>query len=130
MDTSGSIDIDTLQQFMGEVYAIAHESSNIYVLMFDATVYEPIRIDRPSDIKKIKITGRGGTMINDALKLLAKRFDNAEEIVILSDWDIADLDEDEVEEKLRRYANRIIAVTTLLKPPEYIKNTVRLEVKR
>jgi predicted metal-dependent peptidase len=130
MDTSGSIDIDTLKQFMGEVYAIAHESSNIYVLMFDATVYEPIRIDRPSDIKKIKITGRGGTMINDALKLLSRRYDNAEEIVILSDWDIADLDEDEVEEKLRRYANRIIAVTTLLKPPEYIKNTVRLEVKR
>ncbi|MEM4596710.1 MAG: VWA-like domain-containing protein [Desulfurococcaceae archaeon] len=127
VDTSGSISVKELAQFIGEVYGILREKSEVVVIPWDATVYEPTKLDRPSDINKVKIRGGGGTLILPALELVDKSYSNADNIVILSDWHIGDLDDERVERLLRKYRNRIVAVTTSRQPPSYLRS-IKIDV--
>ncbi|MEM4964828.1 MAG: VWA-like domain-containing protein [Pyrobaculum sp.] len=120
VDTSGSIDEETLRRFVSEVYAMAEEAELI-VVPWDAEVYGVYHVKRREDVKKLKLYGGGGTMITPALKLLDSL--RVDKVVILSDWNIADLND--AEELLRRYARKIIAVTTDAPPPPFL-HSIRL----
>jgi len=122
IDTSGSIGEKELKQFISEVYGIAKEVAEVIVIPWDARAYDPIIIKRNSDISKIVLKGGGGTMIMDALELVDRRYSDANIIVILSDWLIGDLSTDDVQRLLRKYSNRIVAVTTADQPPKYLKS--------
>ena len=122
VDTSGSIQHNELQQFLGEIYAIAKDASKITVIPWDAKAYEPITIKRYSDIKSIKLRGGGGTCIAPALELFEKNYKNANVLVIFSDWDIGDLFDVKVQRMLKAYANKIIAVTVADSPPSFLKS--------
>ncbi len=117
VDTSGSISDEELRQFVSEVYAVlsARNVSTVVVIPWDATAYEPIKLTTPSQISKLKgrLMGGGGTMIKDALKLAKKL--RIEHIIILSDWDIGDINEPEVQKLLSSFRT-IIAVTTHSEP--------------
>jgi len=51
-----------------------------------------------------------------------KAYRDADKIVIFSDWWISDLDEEETEKLLKKYAHKIVAFTTDKKPPEYLES--------
>jgi predicted metal-dependent peptidase len=127
VDTSGSISERELQQFLSEIYGICKEIASVTVIPWDARAYDPIKITRAGDVKKVKLTGGGGTVFLPVVKLLERmRYD---QLVILSDWEIHDLYEKEVEKFMRENAARIVAVTTYKKPPEFLRNVIRLEVR-
>ena len=128
VDTSGSIEQKELRQFIGEVWAIVKEVAEVVVIPWDAEAYDPIIMKSVGDIEKVKVglKGGGGTVIYPALALVDKKFSDAQQIVILSDWYIGDLGRNETENLLRKYANRIIAVTTANKPPQYLP--IRLKI--
>jgi len=128
VDTSGSIGEKELQRFLTEVYAIVKDVAEVVVVPWDAVVYEEQIIRRPSDIKRIKIKGGGGTVIRPALELATRKYPDSM-IVILSDWHIADLNEPKTEELLRKHADSIVAVTTSATPPEFLRNVVKIEVR-
>ncbi|MEM1759674.1 MAG: VWA-like domain-containing protein, partial [Thermofilaceae archaeon] len=115
------------KQFVGEVYGILREKSEVVVVPWDATVYEPTKLERPSDINKIKLKGGGGTLILPALELVDRNYSNADNVVILSDWHIDDLFDERVERLLRKYRNRIVAVTTSRQPPSYLRS-IKIDV--
>jgi predicted metal-dependent peptidase len=122
VDTSGSIGQKELRQFVGEIYAIAKEVAKVVVIPWDAKAYEPIVMKSYRDIEKVRVglKGGGGTIIRPALELVDKKYNDAERIVILSDWYIGDLDDPETQRLLKKYADRIIAVTTSAEPPSYL----------
>jgi predicted metal-dependent peptidase len=127
VDTSGSISERELQQFLSEIYGICKEIASVIVIPWDANAYNPIKITRAGDVSKVKLTGGGGTVFLPVIKLLEKmRYD---QLVILSDWGISDLYSWEVEKFMRENAAKIVAVTTYEKPPEFLKNVIRLEVR-
>jgi predicted metal-dependent peptidase len=110
------------------VWAIVKEVAEVVVIPWDAEAYDPIIMKSVGDIEKVKVglKGGGGTVIYPALALVDKKFSDAQQIVILSDWYIGDLGRNETENLLRKYANRIIAVTTANKPPQYLP--IRLKI--
>ena len=124
VDTSGSILDEDLREFLGEIYGILREKSEIIVIPWDTKPYEPIEVKRLEDIKKVKtgMKGGGGTMILPVLKLVDKKYRNVDNIVILSDWEIYDIRSDEVIEILKKYKNKIIAVTIGSSPPEFLRS--------
>jgi predicted metal-dependent peptidase len=127
IDTSGSIGEEEIQQFLSEVYGICREVATVTVIPWDARAYDPVRITRAGDVRKVKLVGGGGTLFMPVVRMLEKmRYD---QLVILSDWEIGDLHEREVEEFMRSNAGRIVAVTTYRQPPEFLRNVIKLEVK-
>ena len=128
VDTSGSIGERELHQFIAEVYAIARAARRrVVVIPWDAVAYPPIEIRGNEDIKKVKLTGGGGTVILPALEAAEKLLKPTTKIVILSDWDIFDRNSRKVREWLRKHSNRILAVTTLLPPPPFLQS-VKIEL--
>ncbi|MEM3943643.1 MAG: VWA-like domain-containing protein [Thermofilaceae archaeon] len=125
VDTSGSISEGELQRFVSEVYAIARESAEVVVIPWDATAYDPIVIRRPADVKRVKLTGGGGTHIAPAIEKVEKMARPTDLFVILSDWEIADIESFFVQEWLKKNARRIIAATVEKEPPPWLR-TVRL----
>ncbi|WP_288005914.1 VWA-like domain-containing protein [Thermofilum sp.] len=122
VDTSGSIGEEKLQQFIAETFAIAKVAGrDVLVIPWDASAYEPFKIRRNEDVKKVKLKGGGGTVIFPALKLAEKYVKPSTRIVILSDWDIADLNSQDVYSWLYKYRNQIYAVTTDLTPPSFLQ---------
>jgi predicted metal-dependent peptidase len=128
VDTSGSIGQKELRQFVGEIWGIAREVAEVVVIPWDAEAYNPIIMKSDRDIEKVKVglKGGGGTAIYPALALADKKFGDAQQIVVLSDWYIGDLEYNETENLLKKYANRIIAVTTAKEPPQYLP--IRLKI--
>jgi hypothetical protein len=124
IDTSGSIGENELKRFVSEVYGILRETSKVVVIPWDATVYDPIELRGMSDIQKLKtsIKGGGGTMIYPALKLVDEKFSSYDMFIIFSDWYIGDINTDEVQNILRKYAKKIIAFTTSARPPEFLES--------
>ncbi|MEM1693575.1 MAG: VWA-like domain-containing protein [Ignisphaera sp.] len=124
VDTSGSISENELRWFVSEVYGMLRERNEVIVIPWDATVYEPIKVDRPSDINKVraKMKGRGGTKILPALEYMDKNYWNVDNVVILSDWNIFDIDDDRVIDLLKKYRSKIIAVTTAFDPPKFLRS--------
>ena len=130
VDTSGSIEERELKQFVGEIYAIAKEVAEVIVIPWDAKAYEPIVMKSHRDIEKVKVglKGGGGTIIRPALELVDKMYGDAQQIVILSDWYIGDLNSPETEKLLKKYADRIIAVTTSAEPPSYLPTRIKIDL--
>jgi predicted metal-dependent peptidase len=130
VDTSGSIEERELKQFVGEIYAIAKETAEVIVIPWDAKAYEPIVMKSHRDIERVKVglKGGGGTIIRPALELVDKKYSNAQQIVILSDWWIGDLNSPETERLLKKYADRIIAVTTSAEPPSYLPTRIKIDL--
>jgi predicted metal-dependent peptidase len=128
VDTSGSIGQKELRQFVGEIWGIAREVAEVVVIPWDAEAYDPIIMKSDRDIEKVKVglKGGGGTVIYPALALADKKFGDAQQIVVLSDWYIGDLERNETENLLKKHANRIIAVTTAKEPPQYLP--IRLKI--
>jgi len=124
VDTSGSIGIAELRRFISEVYGICRESARVVVIPWDATAYDPIVISRAGDVGKVKLRGGGGTCFYPVVRVLEKM--SYSQLVILSDWEIADLDSAEVIGYLKKNAGRIIAVTTYRTPPVFLR-TVRID---
>jgi predicted metal-dependent peptidase len=130
VDTSGSIGEKELKQFVGEVYAIAKEVAKVIVIPWDAQAYSPIVMRSHRDIEKVKVglKGGGGTVIRPALELVDKEYSDAQQIVILSDWYIGDLDDAETQRLLKKYADRIVAVTTARESPSYLPVRVKVDL--
>lgn len=126
VDTSGSIAAEELQRFVSEVYAIARHVSQITVVPWDATPYEKIEIRRPSDVKKIKLTGGGGTLLLPALEAAVK--ERADLLIVMSDWHLGDYDDPQLHSLLKRLSRRVIAVTVDRDPPVPLK-TVKVKVR-
>jgi len=124
IDTSGSIGEQELKKFASEVYGILKENAEVIVIPWDATAYDPIVLKSPRDIEKLKtgLRGGGGTCILPALEMVDKKFSNADMIVIFSDWMIADIGNDKVQQLLRKYSNRILAFTTYAEPPSFLRS--------
>lgn len=130
VDTSGSISESELRQFVSEVRGMTPASKKIVVIPFDATAYPEVIIKGKSDIAKLvlNLKGGGGTTIGPALEVVVKKYLKADKIVILSDWDIDDLDDPVVNKTLRKLADKIIAVTTHSEPPSYIKKKIHIKI--
>mgnify|MGYP001772824077 CR=1 FL=1 len=128
IDTSGSISESELRQFVGEVRGMTPASKRIVVIPFDATAYPEVVIRNKNDVAKLVVSlkGGGGTMIRPALIVVMKKYRKADKIVILSDWEIADLIDPFVNRTLRKMADKVIAVTTHSEPPSYLKKRVRI----
>ena len=123
IDTSGSIGQRELERFVSEVYGVLKETSQVVVIPWDAVAYTPIVLKSPSDIKKAcRLGGGGGTCIKPALVAVDKAYRDADKIVIFSDWWIADLEDQETQRLLKKYAHKIVAFTTDKNPPEYLKS--------
>ena len=130
VDTSGSISEKELQQFVSEIYEIAKETSNVIVIPWDIGPYDEIVIRSRDDAKKIKLIGGGGTMIGPVLEYIDKRYGNRSNelvLVILSDWMIDDLEREETGRLLRKYNNRLIAITTKNEPPKYLIHKFKID---
>ena len=129
IDTSGSIDEKTLNQFVSEVYAIVRNvAEKVIVITWDAEVHDVFTIRRYTDIRSVKVHGGGGTVIYPALKLVDEKYSNADAIIILSDWEIYDVNNHDVESLLKKHANKIIAVTTYRDPPSYLPTRIKIEL--
>jgi predicted metal-dependent peptidase len=125
VDTSGSIGERELQQFVAEAFAVAKAAGrDVLVIPWDAKAYEPIRIRRNEDAKsvRVRLKGGGGTVILPALKVAEQYMRPTTKVVILSDWDIEDLNSKSVQEWLKKYRSQILAVTTLRQPPSYLQS--------
>lgn len=126
VDASGSIGEREISQFLGEIYAIAREQFNVVVVPWDVEVYEATEIKSPSDVRKVKVYGGGGTQILEALKYADKIRRHEDEVIILSDWAIGDIDVPEVQRLLKKLDP--IAVTTDVSPPPFIRRRVKIEL--
>ncbi|MEM4445583.1 MAG: VWA-like domain-containing protein [Thermofilum sp.] len=115
VDTSGSIDVEELRQFVAEIYGIAAATSQVVVIPWDAQPYERIVLKRKSDVRKLVLTGGGDTLLLPALQAAEKERPHL--IVILSDWDLGDYDDARLHSLLEKWRRRIIAVTTERNPP-------------
>jgi predicted metal-dependent peptidase len=124
VDTSGSIGERELQQFVTEAFAIAKTAGrDVLVIPWDAQAYEPIRIRRDGDARSVKVSlkGGGGTVIYPALRLAENYMRPTTRVIILSDWDIFDLNSQEVRDWLYKYRGQIYAVTTSYTPPNFLQ---------
>jgi predicted metal-dependent peptidase len=125
VDTSGSIGEKELQQFVAEAFAVAKAAGrDVLVIPWDAKAYEPIRIRRSEDAKsvRVRLKGGGGTVILPALKAAEQYMRPTTKVVILSDWDIFDINSPQVQEWLKKHRGQILAVTTLRQPPSYLQS--------
>ena len=128
IDTSGSIGEEELRQFVSEVRAMVPYGEKIVVIPFDVVPHGEFIVRTREDVRHITLTGGGGTEIGSTLELVDKKYNRADAIVILSDWLIGDLDSKRVVVLLRKYARKIIAVTTSADPPKYLPNRLKIEV--
>lgn len=115
IDASGSIGEKELSQFISEAYAAAKEAGRIIAVIWDVAVQQEFEIRSYTDIRKIKVRGGGGTLIRPVLEYVLERHKDASLFVILSDWEIGDLDE--AAGLLGKIAPRAVAVTTYRDPP-------------
>jgi predicted metal-dependent peptidase len=123
LDTSASISNEVLRDFLSEVYGIASTRGyQVKLIPWDAQAYEVIDIRMPGDVLsamgKGLIKGGGGTEIQHALEVVTRMARHTDPVVILSDWDIFDIEKEEVKRMLSSIAPRTIAVTSRFEPPK------------
>ena len=88
IDTSGSIGEEELKQFLGEVVGIARASrAKVVVIPWDAQMYDPIKLNSPSQISTVVegLHGGGGTDPTEFLEYTARHMKSLDVVVILSD---------------------------------------------
>jgi len=121
IDTSGSIGAEELKRFVSELYGIVRNVAEMIVVPWDAQMYDPIVVRTRSDIDRMrlggKIKGGGGTCIKPALEYVSRHIRSGDAVVIMSDWEIFDLDEAmPLLDRIGRLATSRIAVTTYRRP--------------
>jgi len=86
IDTSGSIDDAMLQQAVGEIYgAIRAFSSDMYVISCDAKVHDIKRVKSPSEVRKLKPKGGGGTDMRIGIEVALSQRPKPNMIVVITD---------------------------------------------
>ena len=119
VDTSGSMTNKELEQGFSEIYHIARQAnSTVFVVQWDAKVQKVNKLRKPSDARMIKVLGRGGTEIREALQWTLKNAKAADIIVIFSDFEIYDINYHTtislIEKLMRR--NFVISISTSREP--------------
>ncbi|MEM2615763.1 MAG: VWA-like domain-containing protein, partial [Thermoplasmatales archaeon] len=104
VDVSGSMVGERLNQVMSEVFAIAKSlNAKVHIIAWDVDAY-PTTL---SEVRqKMSVRGGGGTEIKKALELLEKKFQSNDIVVILTDGQIFDIEDPEIQAKLERLARR------------------------
>ncbi|MEM4762231.1 MAG: VWA-like domain-containing protein [Thermofilum sp.] len=125
VDVSGSITDRQFAEFLSELLGILGEASRVDVIFWDTEVKAVRTVKHKSEIPRLEAQGGGGTMIREALEHAVKA--DYDEIIIMSDWDIADLDDPAVRAMLERNKHKIVAVTVGSKPPAFLRRRVKLE---
>ncbi|MEM4592227.1 MAG: VWA-like domain-containing protein, partial [Sulfolobales archaeon] len=125
VDVSGSITDRQFAEFLSELLGILGEASKVNVVFWDTEVKAVRTVKHKSEIPRLEVQGGGGTMIREALEHAVKA--DYDEIIIMSDWDIADLDDPAVRAMLERNKHKIVAVTVGSKPPAFLRRRVKLE---
>jgi predicted metal-dependent peptidase len=95
VDCSGSISEKELEQFIGEIYALAKQSP-VSVRAWDAEAYEEIKAESQREVvsKVVKmLKGGGGTVIKPALQRTLELMRPRDIVVVLTDGEIWDIDE-------------------------------------
>lgn len=122
IDTSGSIDSNTLRNFVEECLGVVKDLNldpkSINIVTWDAKVNQIIPMENVVKESHIKVTGRGGTIIDDALKHAIKM--KPEAVVVFTDGIIATTNETkELSEKLRKIVKVPVFVTTTTVPEAF-----------
>jgi predicted metal-dependent peptidase len=106
IDTSGSIGEAELTQELSEVYVQAGDRP-VSVVLWDAESYGVIEAKNRNEVLSRVLTGvkgGGGTVIAPALRTTLGRMQYRDNVVILSDFDIYDLEETETRQLLSAVA--------------------------
>ena len=97
VDQSGSIYKEETEQFLGEMFDIS-KNTTLKVISWDADAYEEVEANKPSDVLyKIskRMRGGGGTCIQPVLKKTLARMKPQDIVVVFTDGEIWDIDQDE-----------------------------------
>ena len=106
IDTSGSIGEAELTQELSEVYVQAGDRP-VSVVLWDAESYGVIEAKNRNEVLNRVLTGvkgGGGTVIAPALRTTLERMQYRDNVVVLSDFDIYDLEEPETRRLLSSVA--------------------------
>ena len=106
IDTSGSIGEAELTQELSEVYVQAGDRP-VSVVLWDAESYGVIEAKNRNEVLNRVLTGvkgGGGTVIAPALRTTLERMQYRDNVVVLSDFDIYDLEEPETRRLLSAVA--------------------------
>ena len=117
IDTSGSISNDELEQFLAELYSICKTlQSKLTVVVWESGVKGVFKVTKLSDLKKVRLTGGGGTRLTPALQYCMQNTKRNDVIVIFSDFIVSDPTTSK--ELLERLASRckVICATTRARP--------------
>ena len=108
IDGSASVDKKELTHYLSIVALHAKVAQQAIVLPWDADVYEPIVLRKPSDAvqKLATMPGGGGTQICPALLFLKEKMRPGDLVVIITDGHIFDLDDEETQSALRAVAKK------------------------
>lgn len=108
VDCSGSISEKELEQFIGEIYALAKQSP-VSVIPWDAEAYQEVKAENQrvvvSKVAKM-LKGGGGTVIKPALEKTLERMRPRDIVVILTDGEIWDVDEAETRRLFSEVASK------------------------
>ncbi|MGC9012223.1 VWA-like domain-containing protein, partial [Thermogladius sp.] len=128
VDTSGSVSDVLIKQVLGEVQKVARAAvADVVVIPWGATAYPEFELKSPADLGKLKLGGGGTSMLRDALEVVGKKYPDADAVVILSDWIIGDLEDPRVVSLLKRYNDRLVAVSVNgVSPPGYLKHRLKI----
>lgn len=106
VDCSGSISEDELKHFLGIVKFEA-KRADVYAIPWDGEAYEVLKATRPAEVaRKIapKMRGGGGTVIVPALNKVLSLMRPGDAVIVLTDGDIFDADEEETRSLFRKVA--------------------------
>jgi hypothetical protein len=129
IDTSGSIGKTEINRWVSEILAIMRLKRKVVVVSWDTAVHDVVRIHNKQDINEMELHGGGCTMIKSALEYVAKEKKYGDVVVVLSDFEISDLSDKEVQS----YLSKSVNFTTYLEPEklkkEYRIKAVKIKVK-
>ncbi len=113
VDVSGSIGTDELQQFAGEIDALARRYGKVVLLQWDVGLRSVEEVT--NRLYELKVTGRGGTELAPALREFLNKYEKKimmeggrPALIIFSDFELAD--EPEATEILNQIANRFYII--------------------
>lgn len=108
IDTSGSISVEELRQFLSEVYEVAGQCP-VKVVCWDTRAYNVIEAKSKNEvIKRVlgSLKGGGGTEIYNALEKTLKNMKYKDAVVVFTDGYIYDIDLDETKQLLSSIASK------------------------
>lgn len=120
IDTSGSISDDEFNRFMTEVFWLAKTHRQpVNIVEWDAEVQHVVMNATPEAIRRTRRVGYGGTILRPALEYVLNKLRPGDIVVVLSDWDLYDYDDQDTQRLLRAvaYRSRLVMVTTHRQPP-------------